>query len=285
MTTIHAESLLKSMAFSPGRLAIGELYPAIDVLYVGGWVESSQLEWRTVWPVNSLYTFSTAQENMYVSSSSTLDVGRIIFVVGLNAQFNQVSGYGITNGQNQSIITSLPGAGTPVEFFRVNHVSDITPSTAIHAAQGNIYVAISATLAAGVPPIASTRSMIRAGDSRALVSVYTVPAGYLLSGRYFVASQDGDKQMKIRFRARTMFLSDSTILYLPDVVTPFASIVPGLRPVIMDPSIFLLPEMSDVSAEVIGTSPVSGIYTGSVAASLIDYRSIKNLRLGVPLPG
>lgn len=280
MTTINAEQLLRMLAWTPGRFAIGEQYPAIDQQFLFGELEMTQQAWRTAWPVNALYTFSTIAENMYVSSSSALDVGRVIFVSGLDDQFNRISGYGITNGQNQSPVTSLPGAGLLLEFFRINYYIDLTPSLSPGTAAGDIYIAALTTPIDGVPPAVDTRGMIVQGESRITSFVFTVPMGYLLAVRWSLIAQDGEQQANLRIRTRIMSFSNSTLIHLPDVVTSFASIIPGVTELASEPSIFVAPEMTDISLEARGTSPVSGDLTVQSTATIIDYKYVKNLRLG-----
>lgn len=283
MTTINAESLLKSLAFNPGRLAIGELYPAIDHIGFVANVATTQTAWRTIWPMNALYTFSTVPENMYVSSSSAADIGRIIFVAGLDANFNQISGYGITNGYSQSIITTMPGAGTPLNFFRVNYSIDITPALAIHYAAGNIYIAASDPAPLGIPATNKVRNIIVQGESRRSGLIYTVPANHALMLKLFLVSQIGDQQIIIRSRSRVMLQTNGSLLYIPDVIVNFAGLVPGTLNINIDPCV-PLPEKTDITFEARGTSPVSGTFSALASCSLIRYTAIKNLRLGSPRP-
>lgn len=284
MTTINAETLLKMQGWWPARFAMGDLYPAVDFAFVQGGVETSQQEWRTVWPVDELYTFSTIPENMYVSSSSTLDIGRIIFVVGLDAQLNEITGYGITNGQNQSIITTLPGAGVPLEFFRINNALDITPASTKSTAVGDIYIASLTTPVAGVPPVVDTRGMIAQGESRLSGCIYTVPAGHIYAIGWADASQFGDQQIGIRVRGSQILFAGPVVLYLPDIVTRFADIEPGITQLNMDPAFGVFDEGFDITVEAIGSSPVSGTLTLALTGALVNKKYVKNLRIGVTIP-
>lgn len=284
MTTIRAEQYLKMLAWTPGQFAMGDHYPEIDSLSLIGNVETNQTLWRDIWPVNSVYTFSTVAGYMYLSSTSIADVGRIIFVAGLDAGFNMISGYGITNGQNQSIVTSLPGAGAPLNFFRINYVSDVTPALTRQVAQGTIYVARLTTPVGGVPPAIDTRAVIPQGNSRNSGFIYTVPRGYILAMRWFIISQDGSQQVRVRYKISVMTFSGATLLYLPTIRFQFAATIPGTYEFTIDPSVLIMPEMSDIVFEVLGTSPVAGAFSIASSSALIDYRYIKNLRFGSPSP-
>lgn len=281
MTTIRAEAFLKMIAWQPGRLVMGEMFPEIEAWSLFGVCETSQQEWRTVWPRNSIYTFSTSAENLYVSSSSALDVGRIIQIDGLDAQFNRLVGYGITNGQNQSIVTSLPGAGIPLEFYRVNYMSDITPSlTFPNASAGNIYVAALTTPVGGVPPIVDTRDMIKQGFGRRESFVFTVPAGYALMSQWAFLSHLGEQQVSLQLTADFSLFSNGTLLYLPRTITEFASLVPGSTDLLADPCPFVAAGGADITVQALGTSPTSGTVTIQASGALINYKYIKNLSLG-----
>jgi hypothetical protein len=283
MTTINAESLLKMIAWMPGGFAIGELYPAIDFRAASGRVLTSQTNWRTIWPANSLYTFSTTPENMYVSSSSAADIGRIIFVAGLDGEFGRISGFGITNGQNQSIVTSLPGAGIPLEFFRVNLALDVTLALNKATATGNMYIAALTTPVGGVPPVADTRAIISQGESRSSAIVYTTPAGYMFCPQ-FILSQDGSQQIQVRITSSPMTFSGSTLLYAPTSVIPVAVTIPGVTRTEFTPPAPIIAQQTDITLDVLGTSPVSGTCLCIMSGTLIDYRYIKNLRLGGESP-
>jgi hypothetical protein len=286
MTTINAEQLLRMLAWQPAGLAIGEKYPEIDIVSINGELGASQQEWRTIWPIQTLYVFPDSAANLYVSSSSILDVGRIIVVLGLDGNYSEITGYGITNGQTQSIITSLPGAGTPLEFLRVNHAFDFTLSLVqTDIAQGDIYIAESTPSPGGVPTdTGKIRAYIAQGESQYFGAIYTVPAGKVLVLGTVTVAHTGEKQIQLRTRTQANEIINSTIVYLPDFVQNFASVTPGLTHININPSSKVVDERTDFSAEAIGTSPVAGFVTISAVGNIIDKKYVKNLRFGAPIP-
>lgn len=130
----------------------------------------------TLWDQGGSYTHLTADTTLYVSSTSASDTAVTIAVTGLDDTYTEVTRTATCNGQNQ---VALSGA-----MFRVYSVV-VTGTT---APIGDLYIAETDTLTAGVPDTASKIKAkapltgIDTGTAYASYGsshncMYTVPAG------------------------------------------------------------------------------------------------------------
>lgn len=103
----------------------------------------------------------------YISSSSTLDVGQIINVVGLDINGVEVSQEVTTNGQN-NVSLSTP-------LWRVYRMNNNSPSG--NDLNGILYCHIDPSPSSGVPAAGNIRAIIDNGNNQTLMSVYTIPVG------------------------------------------------------------------------------------------------------------
>lgn len=132
---------------------------------------------ESVWALGGIQNYSNVATEMFLSSSSALDVGQLIAVTGLNADKALESRVIVTNGQT---------AVTTGEWYRVLQARNL----GFFASQngdlnGSLYIAEADTLVGGVP---STTSLIRCAilyDTAAgrspnvgLVAGFTAPAGF-----------------------------------------------------------------------------------------------------------
>lgn len=117
-----------------------------------------------VGPLPQAYVFPVSATTMTMSSSSAADIGDVVQVEGLDANYNTVIQTATLNGQT--------GVALATPLLRINQVTVLLGTVA-----GNIYVG-SGTLTAGVP--ANIYGYVALGDNVSMQAVYTVPAGYTL---------------------------------------------------------------------------------------------------------
>ena len=142
-----------------------------------------------VWNRAATYVFPTVASVMKLSSSSTLDVGQLIIVTGLDVNYLEISEVLTLNGQ--------AGVTSTKSFFRINNMQVLTDSPV-----GSLYFG-TGTITAGVP--ANVYGFIYALDNSMLAANYTVPAGntlYLYGGSVNVfVSSASPKYVQIAFNA------------------------------------------------------------------------------------
>lgn len=145
----------------------------------------------TVWDVNdTLYpwsAFNTAG-TLSVARASASDADKIITIIGLDADYNQIT--------ENVTLTSATGNATTQSFLRVYRAYMYNGSA---TNVGNIDIKISST----------TIARITAGKSQTLMAVYTVPAGYtayLTQGVMSVKSgADATGDFFVRYGGETAF--------------------------------------------------------------------------------
>lgn len=120
-----------------------------------------------IWSQGGLYTFLDAAAAMFASSSSASDTAVIVKVQGLDANWNLQEKTVTLTGQ-----TAVAIDGTWIRVFRA-YVSGTT------AAVGDVYIAETDTLTAGVPNTASKiKAKINIAYQQTMMCIYTVPAGF-----------------------------------------------------------------------------------------------------------
>ena len=145
----------------------------------------------TVWDVDdTLYPWSalTSASTLTVDRASASDAGKTITIVGLDANYNQIS--------ENVTLTNATGNPTTKAFIRVYRAYMYNGSS---ENVGNIDIKISSTIIA----------RITAGNSQTLMSVYTVPAGhtaYLTQGVMSLKSgADATGNFFVRYGGQTAF--------------------------------------------------------------------------------
>lgn len=129
---------------------------------------------ESIWALGGIQNYSNVLTEMFISSSSALDVAQIIVITGINDERALESRTVLSNGQT---------AVSVGEWHRVLQVRNLGfPASQNGDLNGSLYVAEADTLVAGVP---STPSLIRcaiiydAGAGRSpnvgLVAGFTVP--------------------------------------------------------------------------------------------------------------
>jgi len=139
-----------------------------------------------VWPRAATYTFPTAASVMKLSSSVVGDVGQLVMITGLDADYNEITEILALNGQ--TAVTSTKS------FFRINGLQVLTdtPLGAIYFGTG--------TVSAGVP--ANVYGFIGALDGTQLAAFYTVPANHeliILGGSVSAVLANASKVVTIEF--------------------------------------------------------------------------------------
>lgn len=107
-----------------------------------------------------------------ISSSSTLDVGKIL-VIGLDILGNEVAQYPILNGQNKVTLA--------VPLWRCFRMANVTANNlAVRGSGyvGQVYVYEDTPIVAGVPTDKTkVRAFLNDGNNSTLMSMYTIPKG------------------------------------------------------------------------------------------------------------
>ena len=121
----------------------------------------------TVWNNGGIYVYPNAASLMTVSSSSASDVAgsgaSVVFVSGLDSNYNSISEYITLNGQSP--------VSTTKSYLRINQLNVISGTVNV----GNIYIGVGA-VASGVPT--TVYGEIVAGNANSLQGFYSVPANY-----------------------------------------------------------------------------------------------------------
>lgn len=124
---------------------------------------------ETIWDQGGTYTYLTADTELFISSSSASDTNIGVSIAGMTADFvvkNTI--FTFTGGQAQQSIGS---------FFRIFKVTVISGSAPV----GDLYVAESDTLTAGVPDTASKiKGKMIQGINTTRSGVFTVPVNHSL---------------------------------------------------------------------------------------------------------
>ena len=139
-----------------------------------------------LWPRASTYTFPPSASVMKLSSATAGDIGQVILVQGLDANYDVQTETIVLDGQ------------TPVNsvnsYLRINGLVVLTdgPTGPIYFGTGNV--------TAGVPQ--NVYGFIASGDNNMLAAVYTVPRGYTLyiqGGSVSSVLANANKIMTINF--------------------------------------------------------------------------------------
>lgn len=122
---------------------------------------------ETVWDQGGIYTYLTADTELFISSSSASDTNVKISIKGMTDDFLVKDAVvTFTSGQTQQSIGS---------YFRIFSLTVIGGSAPV----GDLYTAETDTLTAGVPDTASKiKSKMRIGQNLTKNALFTVPANH-----------------------------------------------------------------------------------------------------------
>lgn len=148
-------------------------FAAREVVGINSAVGDTEDIWNAAATVTTITQVSTAAL-LYVSSTSVADTTQTATIVGLDANYDEITENVDLNGQT--------AVATTKAFLRVNSV------TIDAAAAGIVYIYYTCVVAAGVPQTASkVQSRIEIAALQAYNAIYTVPRNkilYLTSLRY-----------------------------------------------------------------------------------------------------
>ncbi len=145
-----------------------------------------------VWDYGGEYTYSTTADIDTISSSNAGDT-QTTTVIGLSADYQEVSQTVVLNGQSKVSLT------TPlIRIYRAYNSANTDYA-------GDVYIYVDGTISGGVPSTAAdVRAMIRNGHNQTLMCLYTVPAGktaYFLGG-YVATTKSNATTATFTWRAR-----------------------------------------------------------------------------------
>lgn len=153
------------------------LYPGYIVIDKFGYnpAITTATDPEDIWSYGGVYTFTTTPQTFYVSSSNANDNQNTNFQVlteDSKGNWNLEIFTQEINGTTKTAIAT-PSGDPCVRIFRV--YNDDSTSYA-----GNVYIYEDDTVVAGVPQTATkVRAFINNGDNQTLMSIYTVPTGYV----------------------------------------------------------------------------------------------------------
>jgi len=112
-----------------------------------------------VWENASAYTFPASASTMVVASGSATDNGATVLVVGLDANWNQIS---------ETVTIATGGTTTVNSYLRINNLFLATPASGQTTNVGQITIKVSTT----------TYAQINVGIGKSQNAWYSVPANY-----------------------------------------------------------------------------------------------------------
>lgn len=161
------------------RVAIGA-EPGVSVLHKFGFnpdVDAAE----DIWDYGGDYNWIDTPAALYVSSSEAAD-DQIIHVIGLDANWEPQNAIAALNGQAQVEI------GSGLTWKRVHRAFNVNSSETA----GDVYIARSDTLTAGVPDTGSkVHAMIHQAEQQTLMAIYTVPANRTLLTHHWHVTLEG----------------------------------------------------------------------------------------------
>lgn len=153
------------------NVAMGSVYNH-SVTHVFGFNETVSIALSTIWDGdNGRYIYPQSASVMTVSSSSVNDAAsgtgaRLVYISGLDANYDIVTEIVITNGQS--------AVSTQNSYLRIQRM-DVVNAGSLGTADGDIYIGVGA-LTLGVP--ATSYGKIGVGKNSTLMGMITIPAGY-----------------------------------------------------------------------------------------------------------
>lgn len=137
---------------------------------------------KIVWPHDTVITYPSVAEALYISSSDNGDTQSYL-ITGLDADYVVQTQLVTAAGQTQTLI------GTDLTWIRVNSIENM--GTTINA--GTVYVYGDTTPAGGVPADNKIRGVVDIGANKSEMGKYTVPYEQTLQiSKVYVGETDGD---------------------------------------------------------------------------------------------
>lgn len=145
-----------------------------------------------IWNTGGDLVEATSPAVVYVSSTSTSDIGKDVTIVGINENYDEITEVVKTNGQ-----TSVASKNT---FLAINEVK------VSEALAGTLYVYYSSTTTAGVPDnLAKIQATVDVGDLQSYSAFYCVPRNknlYLTSLRYSSTGSTTDHNVTLTIQKK-----------------------------------------------------------------------------------
>ena len=153
-------SVTRAGAYEPFDLQVarGQIY-GHSTVSIFGYQPSVGTSSIAVWENASAYTFPASASTMVVASGSATDNGATVLVVGLDANWNQIS---------ETVTIATGGTTTVNSYLRINNLFLTTPASGQTTNVGQITIKVSTT----------TYGQINVGIGKSQNAWYSVPANY-----------------------------------------------------------------------------------------------------------
>lgn len=147
-------------------------------------------EW--LWHLGGTETLLTAGATMYASSTNAADTGMVLYITGLDENWDRQYGLVTLNGQSQVEITKVNGSAA--QWTRICNTHQVS---ALPGFVGDVYIAESDTLTLGVPNTATKiHDLVEGtdGENNSEKAICTIPrnhTGFILGGRASLLTASG----------------------------------------------------------------------------------------------
>jgi len=233
---------------------------------------------QDVWELSKEYVFSTLSDIDTLSSSSVLDVGHLIKIIGIidPSDDDESIGYSELNGQNKSLIyDNADLTGDPISFWRVYRMENEEKEESYggHGSlTGVVYCFKNGDISEGIPiNLDDVRATINDGNNQTLMAIYTIPpkkVGFLVKGEAgmeYEAAPAGPDVIRINYKSRKY----EKVFKVKKVMTLTSS---GNSIYIDERSVFdELPGLTDIKISKVFASSTMGI-SSSFVVVLVDER-------------
>jgi len=160
MSNNVVSSITSKGAYEPFDLQVarGQIY-GHSTVSIFGYQPSVGTSSIAVWENASAYTFPASASTMTVASGSATDNGATVLVVGLDANWNQIS---------ETVTIATGGTTTVNSYLRINNLFLTAPASGQTTNVGQITIKVSTT----------TYGQINVGIGKSQNAWYSVPANY-----------------------------------------------------------------------------------------------------------
>jgi len=160
MSNNVVSSITSKGAYEPFDLQVarGQIY-GHSTVNIFGYQPSVGTSSIAIWENASAYTFPASASTMTVASGSATDNGATVLVVGLDANWNQIS---------ETITIATGGTTTVNSYLRINNLFLTAPASGQTTNVGQITIKVSTT----------TYGQINVGIGKSQNAWYSVPANY-----------------------------------------------------------------------------------------------------------
>jgi len=183
----------------------------VDMSAVSTVVDSTEVE---IWDKTGAYTYATAAETLYLTSTVAGDNDISVKIYGLKSDFTLASETITTRTAGDARQLGAGGENaTANQYIRIHKMEVL----GITQATGNLHLGSDSTPpATGIPAAADSRAFISAGENRSRSSMFTVPASHtaIIVGFHaqIVTSLAAGNSVTVRLRSR-----DASTVATPNV--------------------------------------------------------------------